>query len=119
MADNVESIVPKLLAEIRDGVRDGFGKIDSRLEKMDSRLEKMDSTLEKVDSRLEKMDSRLEKMDSRLEKMDSRLGRVEANTRESRNQLGRLVGILSEDLADQLADVRRRLTTIEDRLDTR
>lgn len=91
MADNVESIVPKLLAEIRDGVRDGFGK----------------------------MDSRLEKMDSRLEKMDSRLGRVEANTRESRDQLGRLVGILSDDLAEQLADVRRRLTTIEDRLDTR
>jgi tetrahydromethanopterin S-methyltransferase subunit G len=84
MANNVESIVPKLLAEIRDGLRDGFGKIDSR-----------------------------------LEKMDSRLGRVEANTRESRDQLGRLVGILSEDLADQLADVRRRLTTIEDRLDTR
>jgi archaellum component FlaC len=102
MADNVESIVPKLLAEIRDsvrdGLRDGFGKMDSRLETMDSRLETIDS---------------------RLEKMDSRLGRVEANTRESRDQLGRLVGILSEDLADQLADVRRRLTTIEDRLDTR
>jgi tetrahydromethanopterin S-methyltransferase subunit G len=84
MADNVESIVPKLLAEIRDGIRDGFTK-----------------------------------MDSRLERMDSRLGRVEANTRESRDQLGRLVGILSEDLADQLADVRRRLTSIEDRLESR
>jgi archaellum component FlaC len=105
MADNVESIVPKLLAEIRDGIRDGFGTMDSRLETMDSRLETMDS--------------RLETIDSRLEKVDSRLGRVEANTRESRDQLGRLVGILSEDLADQLADVRRRLTTIEDRLDTR
>jgi hypothetical protein len=58
-------------------------------------------------------------MDSRLERMDSRLGRVEANTRESRDQLGRLVGILSEDLADQLADVRRRLTSIEDRLESR
>jgi hypothetical protein len=73
MADDVESIVPKLLAEIRDGIRDGFTK-----------------------------------MDARLESMDARLGRVEANTRESRDQLGRLVGILSDDLADQLADVRRR-----------
>jgi archaellum component FlaC len=98
MADHVESIVPKLLAEIRDGVRDGFTKMDARLESMDSRLEKVDS---------------------RLEKVDSRLGRIEANTRESRDQLGRLVGILSEDLADQLADVRRRLTTIEDRLESR
>jgi archaellum component FlaC len=98
MADDVESIVPKPLAEIRDGIRDGFTKMDSRLEKMDSRLEKMDS---------------------RLERMDARLGRVEANTRESRDQLGRLVGILSDDLADQLADVRRRVTTIEDRLESR
>jgi tetrahydromethanopterin S-methyltransferase subunit G len=91
MADNVESIVPKLLAEIRDGIRDGFTK----------------------------MDSRLENMDSRLENMDSKLTRIDKNTRESRDQLGRLIGILSHDLADQLADLRRRLTTIEDRLDTR
>jgi predicted nucleic acid-binding Zn-ribbon protein len=98
MADNVESIVPKLLAEIRDGIRDGFTKMDSRLENMDSRLENMDS---------------------RLENIDSKLTRIDKNTRESRDQLGRLVGILSHDLADQLADLRRRLTTIEDRLDTR
>jgi chromosome segregation ATPase len=147
MTDNVDNILPRLLAEIRDANREGFSnmtdalaltnhrlasmdsrlgsmdarlrKMDSTLDRVDSRLEKMDSRLEKMDSRLEKMDSRLEKMDSRLEKMDSRLENVHENTSKTNHLMDRLIGVMNDELADQIVDIRRRLTNIETRLPAR
>jgi chromosome segregation ATPase len=133
MTDNVDNILPRLLAEIRDANREGFSNMtdalaltnhrlasmDSRLGSMDARLRKMDSTLDRVDSRLEKMDSRLEKMDSRLEKMDSRLENVHENTSKTNHLMDRLIGVMNDELADQIVDIRRRLTNIETRLPAR
>jgi chromosome segregation ATPase len=147
MTNEIESILPRLLAEIRDTNREGFremreamsltnhrlasmdarlgsmdgrlAKIDDRLEKMDGKLESMDGKLEKMDGKLEKMDGKLEKMAGKLESMDGKLDRGHHDNLTTHRLLGKLVEVMSDDVGEQILDIRRRLTNIEERLQTR
>ena len=101
MANNVDDLMPALMRSIRDELRNNGKKLD-----------KLDS----IDAKLGKMDAKLGKMDAKLGKMDAKLDKVVVNTDLTVKSLGTLIDVIDTQMADQMSDIRRRLSRIEDRL---
>lgn len=57
--DKFETKVEKAIDDLRQDMRDGFAKVDARIDRLDARIDRLDARIDKIDGRIDRIDGRL------------------------------------------------------------
>ncbi|MEU3597556.1 hypothetical protein ABZ714_02280 [Streptomyces sp. NPDC006798] len=75
-------------AALRREMRDGFAKVDTRLDEFGNRLDRLETRFDEFGNRLDEFGNRLDRVEIRLDEFGNRLDRVEIRLDEFGNRLG-------------------------------
>jgi chromosome segregation ATPase len=68
--------------ELKDEMKAGFLRMESRFEQIDSRFKQVDARFAQIDSRFEQIDSRFSQVDARFNQMESQFHDLHSSIRE-------------------------------------